>query len=78
MLVKRLIGKEVISSHGEKIGKIADLDIDIISSKVKSVVITSGFKTKYRIKLDDVVTIGDSVIIRLKVDDLKKPSSKSK
>lgn len=78
MLVKKLIGKEVISSHGEKIGKIADLDIDIISSKVKSVVITAGFNTKYRIKLDDIVTIGDSAIIRLKVEDLKKPSSKSK
>jgi sporulation protein YlmC with PRC-barrel domain len=78
MLVKKLLGKEVISSHGDKIGKIADFDIDVLSSKVKSAVISSGFNTKYRIKLDDIVTIGDTVIIRLNAEDLKKSSPKPK
>lgn len=78
MLVKKLIGKEVISSHGDKIGKIADFDIDVLSSRVKSAVINAGFNTKYKIKLDDIVTIGDTVIIRLNAEDLKKPSRKSK
>jgi sporulation protein YlmC with PRC-barrel domain len=78
MLVKKLIGKEVISSHGDKLGKISDLDIDILSAKVKSAVITASFNTKYKIKLDDIVTIGDTVIIRLNADDLKKASSRSK
>jgi sporulation protein YlmC with PRC-barrel domain len=78
MLVKKLIGKEVISNHGDKIGKIADFDIDVLSAKVKSVVIIAGFNTKYKIKLDDIVTIGDTVIIRLNAEDLKKTSTKSK
>ena len=38
MLVKKLIGKEVIGSHGDKLGKITDFDIDILSAKVRRAV----------------------------------------
>ena len=78
MLAKKLIGKEVIGSHGDKIGKIADFDIDVLSAKVKFAVIQAGFNKKYKIKLDDIVTIGDTIIIRLTEDDLKKSLPKSK
>jgi len=78
MLVKKLIGKEVIGSQGDKIGKIADFDIDVLSAKVKSAIIQAGFNKTYKIKLDDIVTVGEKVIIRLNVDDLKKSQSKSK
>jgi sporulation protein YlmC with PRC-barrel domain len=78
MLVKKLIGKEVISSHGDRLGKIADFDIDVLSGKVKHAVITTGFNTKYKIKLDDIVTVGDTVILRLNLDDLKNSAPKSK
>jgi sporulation protein YlmC with PRC-barrel domain len=78
MLSKKIIGKEVIGSHGDKLGKIADFDIDIVSGKVKNAVISTGFNTKYKIKLDDIVTVGDTVIIRLNLDDLKKSLKKSK
>lgn len=78
MLVKKMLGKEVIGSHGDKIGKISDLDIDIVSAKVKNAVISAGFGKKYRIKLDDIITIGDTVIIRLNEDDLKKAAAKPK
>jgi len=78
MLVKKLIGKEVIGSQGDKLGKISDIDIDILSSKVKCAIISSGFNTKYKIKLDDIVTVGDTVIIRLNLADLKKSAAKPK
>lgn len=78
MLAKKFIGKEVIGSHGNKIGKIADIDIDLVSAKVKFAVIQAGFKTKYKIKLDDIVTVGDAVILRLTEDELKKSLPKSK
>lgn len=78
MLVKKFIGKEVIGSRGDKIGKIADLDIDILSARIKYVVVQAGFSKKYKIKLDDIVTVGDTVIIRLTEDDLKKALPKSK
>jgi len=78
MLVKKIIGKEVIGSHGDKIGKISDFDIDVVSARVKYAVISAGFSTKYKIKLDDIVTVGDTVIIRFNEEDLKKSSQKSK
>jgi sporulation protein YlmC with PRC-barrel domain len=78
MLVKKLIGKEVIGSHGDKIGKISDFDIDILSAKVNHVVIQAGFNKKYVIKLEDIVTVGDTVILRLTEADLQKTLSKSK
>jgi sporulation protein YlmC with PRC-barrel domain len=78
MLVKKFLGKEVIGSGGDKIGKIADLDFDVLSAKVKYAVINAGLNKKYKIKLDDIVAVGDSVIIRLREDDLKKAAQKGK
>ncbi len=78
MLVKKIMGKEVIGANGDKIGKISDFDIDILSARVKYAVISSGLNTKYKIKLDDIVTVGDRVIIRFNEDDLKKSAQKSK
>jgi sporulation protein YlmC with PRC-barrel domain len=78
MLVKKIIGKEVIGSKGDKIGKISDFDIDVVSARVKYAVISAGFGTKYKIKMDDIVTVGDTVIIRFNAEDLKKSSQKSK
>ena len=72
MRVKKLIGKEVIGSQGDKIGKMADIEIDILSAKVNYAVIAAGFNTKYKIKMDDIVTVGDTVILRLNLNDLKK------
>lgn len=75
MLVKKLIGKEVIGAQGEKVGKISDFDIDILSAKVKYAVIQAGFNRKYKIKLEDIITAGDAVILRLTEADLKKTLS---
>ena len=76
MLVKKLLGKEVIDSKGGKIGKITDLDIDLVSARVKSAVITGGFNRKYKIKLEDIITASDTVIIRFSENDLKKAAEK--
>jgi sporulation protein YlmC with PRC-barrel domain len=76
MLVKKLLGREVLGSNGDKIGKMSDLDIDILSGKVKFVVITAGFNTKYKIQLDDIVTVGDTIILRLSGSDLKQSKKK--
>jgi sporulation protein YlmC with PRC-barrel domain len=78
MLVKKLLGKEVISSQGNKIGKIADLEIDLVSAKVNNAVISAGFNKKYKIKLEDIITASDTVIIRLSENDLKKAAEKPK
>lgn len=78
MLVKKFLGKEVIGSGGDKIGKIADFDFDIVSAKIKSVTIRAGLNRSYKINMDDIVTVGDTVIIRFNEDELKKASQKGK
>ena len=78
MLVKKLLGKEVIGSGGDKIGKITDLEIDLLSAKVKNAVISAGFNKKYIIKLEDIITASDTVILRLSENDLKKAVPKPK
>jgi sporulation protein YlmC with PRC-barrel domain len=78
MLAKKMIGKEVIGSHGDKVGKLADFDIDVLSGRVKFAVINAGLNKKYKIKLDDIVTVGDTIIIRLTLDDLKTAAKTSK
>ncbi len=76
MLVKKLTGKEVIGAHGEKIGKVTDFDIDILSGKVKTVLIGAGFNKTYKIKMEDIITAGDAIIIRLSESDLKKAAAR--
>jgi sporulation protein YlmC with PRC-barrel domain len=76
MLVKKLTGKEVIGARGEKIGKVTDFDIDILSGKVKSVLISAGFNKTYKIKMDDIITVGDAIIIRLSESDLKQAAAR--
>ncbi len=76
MLVKKFLGKEVISSHGDKVGRVHDVDMDIVAGRVKGVVVRSGLNTKYKLKLDDIVTVGDTVIIRYSEEDLKKLQKK--
>ncbi|MDD5312354.1 MAG: PRC-barrel domain-containing protein [Dehalococcoidia bacterium] len=77
MLVKKLLGKEVIGSHGDKIGKVSDIDIDLFSGKIKTIIIGAGIGKKYKIKLDDIVTTGDTMIIRFNTEELAKKSKKS-
>jgi sporulation protein YlmC with PRC-barrel domain len=78
MLVKKLLGKEVIGSDGDKIGKVTDMDLDLFSGKIKYIVISAGIGKKYKIKLDDVVTTGDTMIIRLNAADLQPKGKKTK
>lgn len=78
MLVKKLLGKEVIGSRGNKIGKVSDIDIDLIAGKIKYILIGAGIGKKYKIKLDDIVTTGDAMIIRLNEDELNSKTPKKK
>lgn len=72
MLLKRLLGKEVIDSRGDSMGRVSDIEIDVISGAVKQVLLKSGVSHKYSIKPDDIITVGDKVIIRLRKPDKNK------
>ncbi|HEX75770.1 MAG TPA: hypothetical protein G4O12_04215 [Dehalococcoidia bacterium] len=72
MNVKELLGKEVLDVHGDKIGKVADLDVDMLHAVINHVILKSGLTKKYNIKVDEIVTIGDKVILRTGADELRK------
>lgn len=72
MLLKQLIDKEVIDSGGHVMGKISDIEIDVIRGSVKELLVKSGFNHKYFIKPDDIITAGDKVLIRRRKPEKNK------
>lgn len=75
MRVKELLGKEVLDVHGNKVGKVADLEIDIMPGVIHDIIIKSGLTKKYHIKVDDIVTVGDRMILRLDADKMRQKSA---
>lgn len=72
MDAKNLYSKEVLDSQGNKIGKISDMDVDMSKGVINHIILSSGLTTKYIIKLDEIMTIGDKVILKIKKDELVK------
>lgn len=70
MLVKKLFTKEIIDSQGDKVGKIADIDVDMINGTVNFVVLSTGVFAKREMKLDKIKTIGDTIILNVKREEV--------
>ena len=74
MNARKLLGKEVLDVHGNRVGKVADLDIDIVHGVINHVVVKAGLVKKYEIKVNEIVTIGDRVILSIDADKLENKS----
>ena len=72
MDAKKLFSKEVLDAQGNKIGKIADIDVDMALGVVNHIVVTAGLTKKHKVKLHQIMTIGDKVILNVKRDELEK------
>ena len=72
MNAKKLFGKEVIDAQGNKIGKVDDIEVDMVKGVVNYLMIKVGLTLKYEIKLDKITTIGDKVILNIKKNELGK------
>ena len=72
MDAKSLYSKEVIDVQGNKIGNIAGIDIDIVLGAVNHVIVGAGFSKKYYIKLHQIMSVGDRVILNIKRAELEK------
>jgi len=64
MLIKHLLGKEVLDSKGNVAGRLSDVEIDLVTGTVKQVIIKSGLSCFSSVKPDDIITAGDKIIIR--------------
>ena len=71
MKAKELFGREVLDIDANRIGKVADLDVDVLQGVVNDMVVKAGLTKKYVINLSQIDKIGDKVILRIRADDLK-------
>lgn len=72
MLIKHLLGREVLDSRGNLVGRVSDVEIDMLSGIVKQVLIKSGLSRISMIKPDDIITAGDKIIIRHRKENISK------
>ena len=72
MDAKSLYSKEVIDGQGNKVGNIAGIDVDMALGAVNHVIVSAGISKKYYIKLHQIMTIGDKVILKVKKAELEK------
>lgn len=72
MLLKKMLGKEVLYSNGDLAGKVSDIEMDLVNGAIKQVVIKRGLSKAFSVNSDDVITAGDRIIIRNRKMDTKK------
>lgn len=70
MLVKKIFTKEIIDSQGDKVGKITDMDVDMNNGTINHVILSTGVFSKREMKLDKIKNIGDTIILKVKKDDI--------
>lgn len=67
-----MLGKKVIDSQGNLIGKVFDIEIDLIKGSANRIFIRSGLSHAFSANPEDVITVGDRIIIRHKKADISK------
>ena len=71
MNTNKFIGKEVLDVNADRVGKVDDIDVDVLQWVVNHVIVKAGLTKKYVVDLDKIDKIGDKVILRVSKDDLK-------
>lgn len=70
MNYKAIKGKEVLDTDGFALGKIEDIDVDMVNGTINHLIAKSGFNTKHTITLDKIMSIGDKIILKVRKVDL--------
>ena len=71
MNTNKLFGKEVLDVNANRVGKVADIDVDVLQGVVNYMIVKAGLTKKYVVSLDKIDKIGDKVVLRVTKDDLK-------
>lgn len=72
MFTKALITKEVIDVDGNTVGKTRDIDIDMHYGVVNYIIVSGGIGRKYAVKVGNIATIGERIILNCKKDELSR------
>lgn len=57
--------------NANRVGKVADIDVDVLQGVVNHMIVKAGLTKKYVVSLDKIDKIGDKVVLRVTKDDLK-------
>jgi sporulation protein YlmC with PRC-barrel domain len=71
MKTNEFFGKEVLDADANRIGKVADIDVDLLKGVVNHMVVRAGLTKKFNISLDKIEKVGDKVILRIRANDLQ-------
>lgn len=72
MKTSELFGKEVLDVNANKLGKVHDIEFDLIKGTISHIIVKSGFKT-HHIPIDRIEKIGDKILLSI---DKDKPGKK--
>jgi sporulation protein YlmC with PRC-barrel domain len=72
MHISEIVGKEVLDKGGNKVGKVADIDINFPQWTVNHLMVKVGMIKKVSIGIDKIDKIGDKIILKIGKDDLEK------
>ena len=71
MYTNELFNKEVLDVDANRIGKVANIDFDLLKGIVNHVIVKTGLTKKLVIGLDKIDKIGDKIILTVRTDELK-------
>jgi sporulation protein YlmC with PRC-barrel domain len=71
MLAKDLFSRRVIDEGGNRVGKIADLEVDIISGVVHYIIVRTGMLSSRKVKLDEIKSVGDEILLNVRKNTLQ-------
>ena len=71
MYTNELFGKEVLDVDANSLGKVADIEFDILKGTISNLIIKTGLVKKMSVSLDKIDKVGDRVLLNARADDLK-------
>lgn len=79
MKVTKILGKKVLDNNGYEVGKISDIDLDIIDNKIERIFLSSNElslkRESYKISQDTIFKIGDYVLLNISKKDIEEENS---
>lgn len=70
MYTNELFGKEVLDVNANRVGKVADIDVDLLQGVVNHLSVKTGLTKKFIIDLDKIDKIGDKIILSTAQEEL--------
>ena len=72
MRTSELLKKLVLDKNGNNVGKVVDIDINLLQWSVSQITVKTGMMKTMPIGIDTIDKVGDKVILKITRDELRK------